>query len=283
MNKRSEIGLLVSLFTAAIVAVVLISGARGPGDWLGLGKGQPITVRNVTKEEVKYLISREESKEEPDLKQIQIGEIHRYQSRNNLKLILDYEGVEIAYFLDPGKPYSLRYDSFDQVKLYEGTHGREDVADLAPFVATPYMIVDKMLELAEIQSNDVLYDIGCGDGRIVITAAKKFGTRGVGIDIDPQRIEESETAALKAGVDELVNFQLGDATQMDFSQATVITLYLLPESNELLRPPLEKQLQPGTRVVSHNYRIPGWDEKETHYKDLEDEEGNFHTIYVYLR
>ena len=283
MKKKSEIGLLALVFAMAVAAVVLITGAGGSRDWLALGKGEPITVRNVTKEEVRYLISSEGSQEEPEAKRIQIGEIHRYQSRNDLKVILDYEGVELSYFLHPGIAYSLRYDSFDQVKLYEGTHGREDAADLAPFVATPYKVIEKMLELAEVKSSDVVYDIGCGDGRIVIFAAQTYQARGVGIDIDPQRIEESEIAAREAGVEEQVSFQLGDATQMDISEATIVTLYLLPESNELLRPIFEKQLQPGARVVSHNYRIPGWDEKEIHYQDLEDEDGHFHTIYVYLR
>jgi len=283
MKKKLEIGLVSAVFITAAAAVVLITGAGSSVNWLARGKGEPITVRNVTHEEVHYLISPEDSLQEPESKQIQIGEIHRYNSRTNLRVLLDYEEVELSYFLQPGKAYSLRYDSFDQVKLYEGTHGRDDAVDLAPFVATPYKVVEKMLELAEVKNTDVLYDIGCGDGRIVITAAKKYQSHGIGIDIDPQRIEESERAAHDAGVDELVSFQLGDATQMDFSDATVVTLYLLPESNELLRPQFEKQLQPGVRIVSHNYRIPGWDEKEIHYQDLEDEEGHFHTIYVYVR
>jgi hypothetical protein len=283
MKIKPEIGLLTLLVIMAVAAVVLISGPGAWGGKLALGKGEPITIRNVAKEEVHYLISAEDSLEAPDSKQIQIGEIHRYHSRTDLRVILDYEGVEIAYFIKPGMAYSLRYDSFDQVKLYEGTHGREDAADLAPFVPTPHKVVEKMLELAEVKSTDVLYDIGCGDGRIVISAAKKYQARGVGIDIDPQRIEESRKAAREAEVETLVSFLLGDATRMDFSDATVVTLYLLPESNELLRPQFEKQLRPGTRIVSHNYRIPGWDDKEVQYQDLEDEEGNYHTIYVYVR
>lgn len=273
----------MALCVMAAAAVVLITGAGGFGDKLALGKSKPITIRNVTKEEVRYLISPEDSLQTPESKHIRIGEIHRYNSRTDLRMILDYEGIELSYFMKPGKAYSLRYDSFDQVKLYEGTHGREDAADLAPFVATPQKVVEKMLELADVRSADILYDIGCGDGRIVITAAKKYKIRGVGIDIDPQRIKESKKAARDADVEELVSFQLGDATQMDFSEATIVTLYLLPESNELLRPQLENQLLPGTRIVSHNYSIPGWDDKEIRYQDLEDEEGNYHTIFVYLR
>jgi SAM-dependent methyltransferase len=283
MKKYLEIGLLLTLIVVAAVAVMLITGTGGLSDRLPLGKGEPITIRNVTEEAVQYQISPEDSLPSSEQKLIHKDEIHRYHSRTDLRVLLDYEGVELSYFLKPGKAYSLRYDSFEQIKLYEGTHGREDAVDLAPFVATPHKVVERMLELAEIKSTDIIYDIGCGDGRIVITAAKKYRTRGVGIDIDPQRIAESQAAAQESDVEELVSFQLGDATKMDFSAATIITLYLLPESNEILRPQFEKQLRPGTRIVSHNYRIPGWGSKETHYEDLEDEEGNRHTIYVYLR
>jgi len=122
-----------------------------------------------------------------------------------------------------------------------------------PFVPTSQPIVDKMLELAQVGERDVLFDLGCGDGRIVITAAKERGARGTGIDIDPQRINEARENAKQAGVSGKVNFKVGDLFKADFSEATVVTLYLLPDVNRKLRPQLWRQLKVGTRVVSHDF------------------------------
>jgi SAM-dependent methyltransferase len=122
-----------------------------------------------------------------------------------------------------------------------------------PYVPTPQPIVDKMLELAQVGRNDVLFDLGCGDGRIVITAAREHGARGTGIDIDPKRIEEARENAKAAGVENKVNFRVGDLFKTDFSKATVVTLYLLPDINRKLRPQLWRQLKVGTRVVSHDF------------------------------
>lgn len=128
-----------------------------------------------------------------------------------------------------------------------------------PYVPTPQPVVDKMLELAEVKKNDVLYDLGCGDGRIVITAAKEHGTRGVGIDINPERISEAKQNAQSAGVTDKVTFKQGDLFNADFSEATVVTLYLLPDVNVALRPQLWRQLKVGTRVVSHDFDMgPEW-------------------------
>ena len=122
-----------------------------------------------------------------------------------------------------------------------------------PYVPTPQPVVDKMLEMAKVGRGDVLYDLGCGDGRIVVTAAQKHGARGVGIDIDPRRIEEARQNAEQAGVTEQVEFRVGNLFQSDFSRASVVTLYLLPEINQKLRPQLWRQLKVGTRVVSHAF------------------------------
>jgi SAM-dependent methyltransferase len=122
-----------------------------------------------------------------------------------------------------------------------------------PFVPTPQPVVDRMLSLADVKSDDVLYDLGSGDGRIVITAAKRYGAQGVGIDIDPERIEEARNNARKAGVDQKVKFIVGDLFKADLSNATVVTLYLLDSINRDLRPQLWRQLKVGTRVVSHAF------------------------------
>lgn len=128
-----------------------------------------------------------------------------------------------------------------------------------PYVPTPQAVVEKMLEMAQVGPNDVLYDLGCGDGRIVITAARKRGARGVGIDINPQRIAEAKANADSAGVNDKVRFIVGDLFTADFSEASVVMLYLLPEVNRALRPQLWKQLKVGTRVVSHDFDMgPEW-------------------------
>ena len=131
------------------------------------------------------------------------------------------------------------------------------------FVPTPQDAVEKMLELAEVKKGDVVYDLGCGDGRIVVTAAKKFGARGIGIDIDPQRIAESKENVRTNGVEKLVTIKNADIFEESFSDATVITLYLLPSLNVKLIPQLEK-LKPGTRIVSYQFNMDGVKPKETY-------------------
>ena len=126
------------------------------------------------------------------------------------------------------------------------------------YAPTPQNVVETMLELAGVNENDVVYDLGCGDGRFVITAAKKFGARGVGIDIDPNRIEESIRIAEKQGVMNRVRFVEGDLFETDFREATVITLYLLSELNLKLRPKLLSELRPGSRVLSYAFDMGDW-------------------------
>lgn len=135
---------------------------------------------------------------------------------------------------------------------------RPDAPNLAPYVPTPQEVVDRMLALAGVTKDDVVYDLGCGDGRIPITAAVKFGARGVGVDIDPVRIVEANANAKRAGVSHLVTFRLQDALTTDVSEATVVTLYLLSQSNLRLRPILTRQLKPGSRIVAHNFGMGDW-------------------------
>jgi SAM-dependent methyltransferase len=127
-----------------------------------------------------------------------------------------------------------------------------------PYVPTPQTVVDKMLELAAVTKDDVVYDLGSGDGRIVITAAKKYGVRGVGVDIDPERIKEANANAVLAGVADRVKFIEQDLFKTDLKEASVVTLYLLPEVNLRLRPKLWSELKPGTRVVSHAFDMGDW-------------------------
>ena len=127
-----------------------------------------------------------------------------------------------------------------------------------PYEPSPENVVNLMLRLANVHKGDVVYDLGCGDGRMVIAAAKQFGARGVGIDIDPQRVRESIENARKAGVMDRVTFRNEDLFEADIRQATVVTLFLWPEVNLKLRPKLWRELKPGTRVVSHHWDMGDW-------------------------
>jgi len=127
--------------------------------------------------------------------------------------------------------------------------------NLAPFIPTPDDVVDRMLSLAKVTRTDVVYDLGSGDGRIPIAAAKKYGAKGVGLDIDPALVEVAKSNAKAAGVDGLVDFRVQNVLTADLSKATVVTLYLLSSSNERLRPMLMQQLKPGARIVSHAFSM----------------------------
>ncbi len=149
---------------------------------------------------------------------------------------------------------------------------------LAPYVPTPQDVVDRMLAMAEVKKGDVVYDLGCGDGRLVISAAK-IGARAVGIDIDPQRIEESRANAEAARVEHLVEFRLQDALEADVSDATVVTLYLLSSSNLKLRPRLTQQLAPGARIVSHQFGMGDWEPAKV--ETFTDGNGTSRTLYLW--
>ncbi len=127
-----------------------------------------------------------------------------------------------------------------------------------PYVPTPMDVVETMLSIGEVDGDDVLYDLGCGDGRIVIEAARTYGAKGVGVDLDPERISDSRRNAREANVTDMVEFHQGDLFELDLSPATVVTLYLLPEVNIRLRPKLLQELQPGTHVVSHDFDMGIW-------------------------
>lgn len=127
-----------------------------------------------------------------------------------------------------------------------------------PYLPTPQNVVEEIIKLADVKPDDILYDLGSGDGRIIITAAKKFGTQGVGVELNPERIQDAKENARKAGVSDRVQFLQQDLFQTDLSKATVVTMYLLPEVNLKLRPELFRQLKPGTRVVSHDFDMGTW-------------------------
>ena len=151
---------------------------------------------------------------------------------------------------------------------------------LAPFATTPPDVVDRMLSLAGVTATDVVYDLGSGDGRIPIAAARKFGARGVGIEIDPKLVEEARTRAKAAGVEPLVEFRLQDAMTADVSPATVVTLYVLASGNAKLRPLLTRQLRPGARIVSHAFSM-GADWPADRVDHFTNAQGDEVTLYLW--
>ena len=156
---------------------------------------------------------------------------------------------------------------------------RPDAPQLAPYVPTPQEVVDRMLVLAAVKQGDFVVDLGCGDGRIPVTAAKTYGARGLGVDIDPVRIAEATANAKAAGVEHLVTFKLQDALKTDVSSATVVTTYLLSASNLRLRPILTKAMKPGSRIITHNFSMGDWTPEKS--DTFNDAEGRSRTIYLY--
>jgi len=154
-----------------------------------------------------------------------------------------------------------------------------------PFVPTPIVVVDRMLELAEVKKGDVVYDLGSGDGRIVIRAAKKFGVKAVGIEMDSWLLDKARKDARAAGVSHLVAFRAEDALKADISRATVVTLYMLPWFNEAMKPSFRKYLKPGARMVAHDFGIEGWKpDKTVKPPEFELKPGGYkhqHTLYLW--
>jgi len=151
----------------------------------------------------------------------------------------------------------------------------------APYVPTPQDIVDKMLELAKVTSDDVVYDLGSGDGRIVITAAQKYGARAVGVEINPDLYRQSSSRIKELGLDDRAHIVCEDMFEVSVHRATVVTLYLLTSFNEKLRPKLERELRPGARIVCHDFHIPGWDPEKV--VDVTSKNGLPHKMYLYIR
>lgn len=244
--------------------------------------GPDATLRNVTKKELAYTIEPNPYQRQALTRLLAVGAVDRIATEIPVEIIYDNGVRWDRYTVFPGKPYSFRYDEYGLVKVYPGSHGREDAADLAPYVPSPPEVVGRMLALAKVGRDDVIYDIGCGDGRVVIAAARDFGARGVGIDIDPVLIEECRANAKREGVEARTRFVCADATKAHIAPATILALYLLPESLETLKPLFEKELRPGARIVSHNYRIPGWDGRITASEIVPVGAGRPHKVILYV-
>ena len=150
---------------------------------------------------------------------------------------------------------------------------------IVPYVPTPQEVVEKMLDMAQVKKNDVVYDLGSGDGRIVVTAAKKYGVKAIGFEIDPERIKESLENIRKAGVGNLVEIRQQDIRTVDLSPASVVTMYLLPDVNLMMRPLVWSQMKPGSRVVSHDFEMGDWKALKT--EQIKDFSGWDHTLYLW--
>lgn len=149
---------------------------------------------------------------------------------------------------------------------------------LAPFVPSPQPIVERMLDAASLKPGETLYDLGCGDGRVLITAARKFGAKAVGVELSDKLVEQAKAAIRDSKVEDLASVVHGNLLEVDLSRADVVTLYLLTESNAKLKPRLEKYLKPGSRVVSHDFEIKGW--KPVRVEEVAAHR-RAHKIYVY--
>ena len=156
---------------------------------------------------------------------------------------------------------------------------RAQEGKIVPYVPTPQEVVERMLDLAQVKKGDVVYDLGSGDGRIVVTAAKKYGVKAIGFEIDPERIKESHENIKKAGVENLVEIRQQDIRTVDLSPATVLTMYLLPEVNLMIRPNIWKQMKPGSRVVSHDFDMGDWKPLKT--ENIKDGSSWDHTLYLW--
>jgi SAM-dependent methyltransferase len=285
-KRRPDFVLIVSAVALAAIVLILcrvIPGTGGPSGRTSAAASSETTLRNVTNEHVRYTVARGQPSAPPEARSLIPGAVDRFTADKPFKVTYQSGDKTLFFVASPGKPYSFRYNEKGLVQLYLGSHGRTDAVDLAPYVQTTTPVVEKMLELAALKPGDVLYDIGCGDGRIVITAAKKYGIRAVGIDILPRLVEASRANARREGVGKLTRFICADATKADLSEATVVMLYLLPESNDLLRPILERDLRPGARVVSHGYVISGWEDRLTGKAMVVDDKGEEHSVFAYRK
>lgn len=158
---------------------------------------------------------------------------------------------------------------------YEASH------DVVPYVPTPMNVAERMLELAKVTPSDVVYDLGSGDGRIVILAAQKYGAHAIGVELDGKRYRESSARIEELGLASKAKILHGDMFKADIRSATVVTLYLLTSVNAEIRPMLEKQLRPGTRVVSHDFQMSGWTAEKT--EEITAENGSVHMVYLYIK
>jgi len=175
----------------------------------------------------------------------------------------------------------LMSNSIASAQAQKPTDKKSEPEKLAPYYPTPKLIVEKMLQLAAVKPGEKVYDVGSGDGRIVIMAAQQFQAQAVGVEIDEHLVKQSREQIRKLGLDDKARIVEGDLLQQDYSPADALMVYLLPSANEKLRPILERQLKNGTRIVAHDFLIRGWKPEQEQYIE-NDGEGRSHTLYLYV-
>jgi protein-L-isoaspartate O-methyltransferase len=168
---------------------------------------------------------------------------------------------------------------FAQPVLFAQHRAQDYSNHLAPYVVSPPSVVDVMLEMADLKAGEIIYDLGSGDGRILISAAQKYRAKGVGIEIQDDLVRSSEARIARLGLQNQIKIIHADLRNVDLSPADVVTMYLMTESNESIRPKLESSLRPGVRVVSHDYRVPGW--KPTR-EERAEAYAHKHVVYLYV-
>ena len=155
---------------------------------------------------------------------------------------------------------------------------REHAQNLAPFVPSPQPIVDRMLDMANLRTGETVYDLGCGDARVLITAAQRFRAKGVGIELSPYLVRSATDAVKRLNLQDQITIMQGDLRDVNLQKADVVTIYLETNTNEMLRPNLEKSLRPGARVISHDFEVRGWKPAKV---EKMDSYNRSHVIYVY--
>ncbi len=289
MKRVVQVGIAAAFLVFAVLALFVGRPGREAENRVELGPRpgataafkEEATLRNVTKKPMEYTIMPGPGSRVPRARTLAVGAVDRLATDLPVEISFDNGRRMTTYLIHRGKPYSFRYDETNVIRVYPGSHGREDAADLAPYVPTPPEVVARMLEIGEVGPDDVVYDLGCGDGRMVIAAAKTRDARGVGIELDEALLEECRASADKEGVGRRVRFLRLDATKARLTEATVLLLYLLPESLETLEPVFERDLGPGVRIVSHDYKIPGWDGRIVRTEVVPGESARDHRIILY--
>lgn len=241
------------------------------------------TLHNATGSDFFYLVKPLYADILPEQRELAPDAAEIFPADSHFEIRILPEESSLVYWLFPGEHYIVRELGGAGFRIFKRSRNHPEALDLAPFVATPMLVVDRMLELAGVRAESVVFDLGCGDGRVVVAAAQEYGARGVGIDIDPARIAEARIRAREAGVEERVRFYEQDIFEADISPATVVYLYLYPDSNRLLRPFLEERLKPGTTVVCHDFLMPGWRERLIDLHEIEVDHGMIQTLFIYRR
>jgi SAM-dependent methyltransferase len=242
-----------------------------------------ITLTNTTAHRFCFLYQPINEGGSPDKGVLAAGDKVEFEGNMHIELTIDHERGGLIYWLFPGERYVVKSIGQGGFRIFKMIRDDPTALDLAPHVATPESVIDSVLELIGVRQDSLVYDLGCGNGGILIRAAQKYGARCVGIDIDAGLIRQARKNAQAAAVSSLVRFHNQDIFDTDISRATIVYLYLYPDSLRLLRPFLEKQLKRGTTVVSFDFAFPGWESKLTSRHKIPGESLISKIVHVYRR